>query len=346
MKRIILLVITVFMIFSGCRGRYVPPVLEVPFSIGPSIPDYSLETSWAALPGMKDSADRVPAQSHQQDLQGWARADVFFIHPTSFLKKTEKSDGWNADIRDEEINLETDKGSILNQASIFNGAGSVYAPRYRQAFIYSYFSEDKQSGKQALDLAYADVKSAFEYYLHHYNGGRPFIIASHSQGTTHAIKLLQDYIDDKPLAGKLVAAYIVGMDVYDTLYTKLKPCSDANETGCYVTWRTYAYDYFLPGYIMPDRLPVCTNPLTWTTAGELASRELNKGGVLWKFDKVIKHVCDAQVKDGVLRIHEPRFRGRAFFNFKNYHIVDYNLFYLNVRENAINRTEKYFLKNK
>ncbi|HMT27999.1 MAG TPA: DUF3089 domain-containing protein, partial [Bacteroidia bacterium] len=64
--------------------------------------------------------------------------------------------------------------------------------------------------------------------------------------------------------------------------------------------------------------------------------------VLWKFDKVIDKICDAQVKDGVLRIHEPRFRGRAFFNFKNYHIVDYNLFYFNVRENAINRTRNYF----
>ncbi len=330
----------------SCRGRYVPPVLNVPFSNGPPTPDYSLATSWAALPGMKDSADRVPAHSHQKDLQNKADADVFFIHPTSFLKKTEKSQEWNADINDAVLNLETDKGSILNQASIFNGAGRVYAPRYRQAFIYSYFSEDKSSGKQALDLAYTDVKSAFQYYLDNYNKGRPFIIASHSQGTTHAIKLLHDFIDDKPLADKMIAAYIVGMDVYDTLYTKLKPCGDANETGCYITWRTYAYDYFPQGYVMPERLPVCTNPLTWTITGELAPREMNKGGVLWKFDKVIKQLCDAQVKDGVLRIHEPRFHGRAFFNFKNYHIVDYNLFYFNVRENAINRTEKYFLKQK
>ena len=344
MQRNILLIFIVFMILFGCRGRYVPPVLEVPFSNGPPVPDYSLATSWAALPTMKDSADRVPKQSHLKDMQAESNADVFFIHPTSFLKKTEKSDGWNADINDSAINLETDKGSILNQASIFNGAGKVYAPRYRQAFIYSYFAEDKESGRKALGLAYNDVKSAFDYYLEHYNNGRPFIIASHSQGTTHAIKLLQEYIDGKPLSEKLIAAYIVGMDVYDTLYTVLKPCGSANETGCYVTWRTYAYDYFPPGYVQPFREAVCTNPLTWTTHGELASRELNIGGVLWKFDNVIKNICDAQVKDGVLRIHEPRFRGRAFFNFKNYHIVDYNLFYFNVRENAINRTRNYFEK--
>ena len=33
-------------------------------------------------------------------------------------------------------------------------------------------------------------KAAFQYYLEHYNNGRPFIIASHSQGTYHAKRLI------------------------------------------------------------------------------------------------------------------------------------------------------------
>jgi hypothetical protein len=60
---------------------------------------------------------------------------------------------------------------------------------------------------------------------------------------------------------------------------------------------------------------------------------------------VIPNLCDAQVKDGVVRIHEPHFKGRAFFNFKNYHIVDYNLFYLSIRQNAIDRVNQYFVKS-
>lgn len=339
------LIFLLFILIYGCTGKFVPQVLTIPFETGPSIPDYSLTSSWAALPEIKDSADCVPGESGMSDNQSIAGADVFFIHPTSFLKRTELSTGWNANIHDSLINLETDKGSIKNQASPFNGAGRIYAPRYRQAFIYSYFDGGKENGKKALDLAYEDVKSSFSFYLDNFNKGRPFIIASHSQGTTHAIRLLQEYIDGKPLSQKMIAAYIIGMDVYDTLFTSLKPCENSGETNCYITWRTYAVGYYPPGYIMPSRLSVCTNPLNWKITTEYASREMNKGGILWNFNNVIENISDAQVGDGVLRVNEPRFRGRAFFNIKNYHIVDFNLFYFNIRENAMERVKKYSEKN-
>lgn len=345
MNRKLYLFYILIILLSGCFGRYTPPVLKVPFENGPPVPDYSLESSWSALPTIKDSADRVPASSGQIDLQNDALVDVFFIHPTSYLKTTSISTGWNANISDSAINLETDKGAVLNQASIFNGAGKIYAPRYLQAFIYSYYTPEKDKSEAAFELAYKDVRNAFIYYLEHYNQGRPFIIASHSQGTTHAIRILKEFIDGKELSQKMVAAYLVGMDVYDTLYTDLKQCENSDETGCYVTWRTYARGYYPPGYVKPFRETVCTNPLTWETNHNYASRELNKGGVLRHFDKVIYKLSDAQVEDGVLRINRPHFRGRIFFYFKNYHIVDYNLFYFNIRENAINRVQQYFKKS-
>jgi Protein of unknown function (DUF3089) len=288
--------------------------------------------------GLHSGAKRTKRQT------GYGQGGRLFIHPTSYLKRTEISTGWNADISDQFINLETNKGSIKNQASVFNGVGRIYATRYRQAFIYSYFEGGKENGRLALNLAYEDVRSAFQYYLRNFNNGRPFIIASHSQGTTHAIRLIQEFIDNKPLSRQLVAAYLVGMDVYDTLFTVLTPCQNQDETNCYVTWRTYAENYYPPGYVAPSRETVCTNPLTWSTNGTYASRELNKGGVLWKYDKVIENICDARVNDGVLRINELHFRVRMFFNIKNYHIVDYNLFYFNIRDNAVNRVERYFEK--
>ncbi len=333
-------ILVFFILIQGCAGKFIPPVLTTPFSNTPPVPDYSLSSSWAALPELKDSADCVPGEGGLTDDQHIADADVFFIHPTSYLKHTELSSGWNADINDMQINLETDKGAIKNQASAFNGAGRIYAPRYRQAFIYSYFEGGKENGHKALNLAYEDVRNAFDFYLQNFNHGRPFIIASHSQGTTHAIRLMQEFIDGKALSEKMVAAYIIGMDVYDTIFTSLKPCENANEVNCYVTWRTYAVAYYPPGYVMPARLAVCTNPLNWKITDEYATKELNMGGILWNFNKKIANICDAQVGDGVLRIHEPRFPGRLFFNFKNYHIVDYNLFYFNIRENAINRVAK------
>src|SRR6187401_3006859 len=121
-------------ILTGCAGHFTPPVLVTPFENTPLPPDYSLETAWASLPWKKDNADRVPASSKFIDMQEKAVADVFFIHPTSYLKQTERSTGWNADVNDEAINTITDDGSILNQASVFNGSCKIYAPRYRQAF--------------------------------------------------------------------------------------------------------------------------------------------------------------------------------------------------------------------
>jgi hypothetical protein len=65
---------------------------------------------------------------------------------------------------------------------------------------------------------------------------------------------------------------------------------------------------------------------------------LNRGGILRNFDKVLTNLSDAQVLDGVLRISEPRFNGRIFYNIKNYHVVDFNLFYMNIQQNTILRS--------
>src|SRR5688572_639287 len=134
---------------SGCMGKYSPPVYTAPFKSAPAVPDYSVESSWAALPWKRDNADQVPSSSGMKDMQESSTADVFFIHPTSYLKQTERSNGWNADIQDEEINSRTDEGTIQYQASVFNGAGKIYAPRYRQAFIASYYTIEKESAKRS-----------------------------------------------------------------------------------------------------------------------------------------------------------------------------------------------------
>ena len=79
-----------------------------------------------------------------------------------------------------------------------------FAPRYLIAF----FTIDKIAKIKSLDLAYSDIKSEFEYYLKNYNNSQPVIIASHSQGTLHAAKLLKEYFESKPLQNQLVCPYI------------------------------------------------------------------------------------------------------------------------------------------
>ena len=71
----------------------------------------------------------------------------------------------------------------------------------------------REEGLKALNLAYEDIRNAFIYYLKNFNDNKPFIIASHSQGTVHAKRLISEFIDGKELQNKLIAAYLVGIKV-------------------------------------------------------------------------------------------------------------------------------------
>lgn len=332
---------------TGCVRMFIAHQTRIPYSDPPPAPDYSKPEAWAALPSKTDPADRVPEGSDLRNLQTEARADVFFVHPTSYLRHTGKSKGWNADWMDEPINAKTDSGSILNQASVFNNTGRIYAPRYRQAYLYTYVTRDTSIKQRVFDTAYADVKRAFEYYLAHYHEGRPIIIASHSQGTTHAIRLVRDFFDgDNRLREKLVAAYLVGMDVYDSSFMVIRPCRDAYDSRCYVSWRTFATDFTGGGaYLKKSGGAVCTNPLTWKTDTVYAPASLNRGGVTKSFSKVIPNLCDARVSDGLLLVQRAGNQDRKYRKMKNYHVADYNLFYLNIRDNARDRVGMFVGRN-
>ncbi len=317
----------------------------------PPPPNYANADNWAALPTKKDNADRCP-QDTLTDNQATAAVDVFFIHPTTYTgDRGQKL--WNAPVDNVALNTKTDGGAILYQASIFNGAGKVYAPRYRQAHIHAYFAqgEGKEAARQAFDLAYEDVKAAFQYYLDHYNAGRPVIIAAHSQGATHGMRLLKEFFDEKPLREQLVAAYLVGMPVPIQYFKTIKPCDEPDETGCFCTWRSYRRDHYpeseayaayisgVTGGLGASAIAV-TNPLSWHSKDDYAEGKLNKGGVLRNFTVIMPSLADAQIHKDILWVTKPKFPGSFLFNTDNYHIGDFNLFYMNVRENAMLRAKK------
>ena len=77
-----------------------------------------------------------------------------------------------------------------------------------------------------------------------------------------------------------------------------------------------------------------------------ASSELNTGGLLRNFNKVIPGLVHAQIHGNILWVNKPKFFGSIFLAIKNYHIADYNLFYNNIRENAGTRIRSFLEKNK
>ncbi|CAN5215692.1 hypothetical protein BH09BAC5_BH09BAC5_08660 [soil metagenome] len=327
----------------------IKPVKDFSRYTTPSRPDYSLLKNWAALPTEKDSADTVPYGSGLKDEQKSAQVDVFYIHPTMFFK----GKNWNADLSDKKTNRLVDIYPIRQQASVFNGSCKVYAPRYRQATLYSFF-DAAGNGKLALDTAYSDVKAAFQYYLKNYNHGRPIIIAGHSQGTFHAQRLLHDFFDNDPEMRKLlVAAYLIGGNIGENSFTTILPCDSASQLNCYVQWHTRLYGTMskeptknkvsAPGFENCHEY-ICVNPLTWKRDTIYAAASLNLGSVPNTFDRIDKGIIDAKISDqSVIWSHNPKKRG--YPKGKNYHVADIGMFYMNIRENVKLRCELYLAKN-
>ena len=98
----------------------------------PAAPVYQNQDHWAALPERQDFAD-VRVDSLSTGGQKEAAVDVFFVHPTTYIGR----DSWNQRIDDSRVNDLTDSWVMRDQASVFNECCRVFAPRYRQATLYS-----------------------------------------------------------------------------------------------------------------------------------------------------------------------------------------------------------------
>lgn len=311
MRTYLLLISTLACIATGCSNSK-PIVQQVPLQ--QRSPDYSNIRDWAAHPWKWDPSDSIPKPLRKNFMKD-SVVDVFFIHPTTLTGKTDSS--INADMDDAALNHRTDYSSILFQATAFNESSRVFAPRYRQAHYRNYFEKDSTKAKAAFDLAYTDVKNAFEYYLAHYNHGRPIIIAAHSQGTQHAARLLKELFEGQLLQNKLVCAYLIGMPSPENYFKRIRPCNDSLDTGCFLGWRTFKKGFEGTEYIMKENFTsVVTNPLTWTTGTDYAGSALNKGAVLTRFNKINKGTS-AQVHRNILWTDKPRFFGNLFLNKKD-----------------------------
>ena len=324
----------------SCSDKFLSYKNEYKFKSEGGKPNYADLDYWAAHPWKKDLSDSIPEPLRFETTD--SSADVFFLHPTMYTKKL-KGKSLNAEIDDPYLNAKTDYSAILYQSSVFNQSCRIFAPRFREAHISQFFTLDTLESGKAFELAYADIRVAFEYYLKNFNHGRPIIIAAHSQGSKHALRLLKDYFEDKPLRNQLVVAYILGWQIPKDQFNTLTMCVDSLETGCICGWRTLREGY-LPRYIKNEKgNSFVTNPLSWTIDEQPVSKDLNHGSVLFDFNKIYKGVASTRIKDNVLWISKPKFPHGSLYLSKNYHAGDINLFYINLRENVRTRIQHFGL---
>ena len=292
-----------FIVLVGCKSTY--KIQGFSKKDIPLKPNYNNEKNWAVLPNSSFGELKEFTSKEIDTLQ----ADVFYVYPTL---NTENDDlRWNVPVEDIEQQNKVLNKAVLFQASAFATSGKLYVPYYRQAHLRSYKMLEN-GGDKALLLAYSDVKKAFEVYLKNYNKGRPIIIASHSQGSTHAKFLLRDFFDNKPLQEKLIAAYIVGTVLKSDLFSTLKPMTKPNEIGGFVGWNTFKKGNY-PKKRDVYKGSVTTNPITWDDAKTTELYEHK--GFLYSNKKIYKNVLKIEITDGLVWSTNPKFPMRFFMSF-------------------------------
>ncbi|MFZ1379969.1 MAG: DUF3089 domain-containing protein, partial [Saprospiraceae bacterium] len=157
-----------------------------------------------------------------------------------------------------------------------------------------------------------------------------------------AVKLLQEYFDNTNLRNRLVVAYLPGMPISKHEFKNIPPCTSEYQTNCFCSWRTFKEGSKTSwGKNISDVL--VTNPISWKLDTVKTLKDQHKGMVLYNFHSATTpHAIQAKVQNNILWVNKPKFKGSFLLVKKNYHQGDYNLFYVNVRENARKRLNAFW----
>lgn len=281
---------------------------------------------------------------------------VFFVHPTSFVSRT----GWNAPLAN---GGDPDAERIARlylrgMASPFNAASEIWAPRYRQATMGAFLT-DQPDARQAIDAAYADVREAFRFFLASVDPATPIVLAGHSQGALHLKRLIAEEVKATSTAQRLVAAYIIGWPIslaHDLPALGIPACAAPAQTGCVISWSSFAepadpslvLDAYsaapaLDGTAPGDDPMLCSNPLTGTPGG-VADKAANLGTLVPEesMDKgtLVPALVPARcAPSGLLLIGPPPEMGAFVLPGNNYHVYDLPLFWANTRADVNRRAD-------
>ena len=321
-----------------------------------SAPDFAQARNWLARPDLPTDAARWTPEGYRAAPRPGVA--VFYVLPTGVFDRNQ----WNL----APVDAESDKRLnifLRSQASAFNGVAAVWAPRYRQA-TFGAFLTDKPAAARAIDLAYGDVLAAFDLFLAAQPADRPIILAGHSQGSLHLLRLLKERVAGTPLASRIVAVYAIGWPVSltaDLPALGLPACASPEQTGCILSWQSFGRpaDYSLVRETfdkgMGDKsmglagLPrrgtaiLCTNPLAGMASARPEPLSANLGSLLPNSDftggtLIAKGIGAQCLASGILDIGEPPGGYSAYvLPGNNYHVYDYALYWANVRADAERR---------
>lgn len=294
---------------------------------------YSLSENWVYLE--TDESDKD--------------ADVFFICPTVYGGDSET---FNMALDDTETK-ESFLGATNMEKGIYDTDCRFFAPYYRQAALNVYEMESSDR-EQYLKIAYKDVKLAFEYYMEHYNNGRPIVLAGFSQGADLSIRLMKDYFSDDKTNDLLVACYAIGWSITEAElqeYEHLKFAQGENDVGVIISFNSEAENVTDSLMIPEGTKTLAINPLNWKTDGTVADKTMNTGACFTDYDgnivNEVPQLTGAYIDEtrGALKVTDVTSEEYppvlSIFDSGVYHLYDYQFFYRNLQENVSARVANY-----
>ena len=329
-----ILVCGMTLVLTSCSDKTDNPAPVNPESEDKA-PDYSDKNNWMKLPeATKD-------------------VDCFYVYPTEYIDDSEGAMTF-ADINDPTVR-EMASRTYLVQGTVFEDVANVFAPYYRQVNMVSLATLPVAERNAALSsIPKEDVFAALDYYFKNLNGGRPFILAGHSQGSVMQSFVLAEYMKAHPeYLKRMIAAYAIGYSFTEDYFKAnphLKFAEGADDTGVIISYNTEsaANDGHDNLVVLPGAISI--NPINWKRDETYASAEENLGGYIFNFEKgqleIVPHAADAQInlKRGVVITTTKAVApvsGTTAFGPGSFHENDYGLYYNNIKNNVATRVAAY-----
>jgi hypothetical protein len=240
--------------------RFILPVLAFSFAAvaasealaaaatQPAPNDYTNADNWLCRPDrtdacVTDQTATVVKADGSESRETWsanpnAPIDCFYVYPTVSLEPTPNSDM---------IPGPGEKGVVVHQIARLASKCRIYAPMYRQVTLSALASF--MAGKPVAasrELAYDDVRDAWNEYLAHDNHGRGVVLIGHSQGSGVLTELVKNEIDGKPIQKQIVSVILggtilqvpVGKDVGGD-FQSVPLCRSDAQTGCVIAFASF-----------------------------------------------------------------------------------------------------------
>ena len=317
---------------------------------------------------MKETIDYSKKENWYQIPEITKDVDTFYIYATEYIMSSLMEGAPEYASLDNEEMLQGAAGEYLLHATAYADATNVFMPYYRQCGMTVMKRAWKETGNvdAAIEgMPYGDIVAALDYYFEHLNGGRPFIIAGHSQGSAMTKMVLKRYFKEHlDYYKRMVAAYPIGYAITReelAANPHLKFATGECDTGVIISYNTEG-----PGNAEVNaetavllKGGISINPLNWKLDDTYAPASQNLGS-LWPNEKGELEIqdigADAQVLPdrGVVVTHAKGMEmdeetlkvAGEFFGPDGRHGEDYAFFYNNIKDNVAKRIAAYMANQK